>query len=186
MPKQAQNGYKFINFAEIPEGTYVSSSFFSPSDMIDKQALKQFVEQSLEGSDCYLVDLTIGSDNNIVVEIDSDTSVDIDRCVELTRKIEAEFNRDDEDYELEVGSAGLTSPLRVERQYRKNLGNKLEVLTSDGRKLRGVLREVTPEGITLEVEEKVRREGSKRPELVKSPLVLPYTQIKRAEYMLEF
>ena len=79
-----------------------------------------------------------------MVEIDSDTSVDIDECIRLNRLVESEFDRDEEDYELEIGSAGLTSPLRVERQYHKNEGNEVEVLTADGRKLKARSRVPTP------------------------------------------
>ena len=78
--------------------------------MIDKTALAAFIEERLEGSDLFLVDLSISGQNEIRVEIDSDTSVDIDRCVDLTREIESAFDRDVEDYELEVGSSGLTTP----------------------------------------------------------------------------
>ena len=70
----------------------------------------------MEGTDLFLVDVRISKDNNIVVEIDSDTSVDIDECIRLNRLVESEFGRDEEDYELEIGSAGLTSPLRERRQ----------------------------------------------------------------------
>ena len=91
--------------------------------MIDKSALTAVLERGMEGTDLFLVDVRISRDNNIVVEIDSDTSVDIDECIRLNRLVESEFDRDEEDYELEIGSAGLTSPLRVERQYHKNEGN---------------------------------------------------------------
>ena len=107
--------------------------------MIDKSALTAVLERGMEGTDLFLVDVRISKDNNIVVEIDSDTSVDIDECIRLNRLVESEFDRDEEDYELEIGSAGLTSPLRVERQYHKNEGNEVEVLTADGRKLKGIL-----------------------------------------------
>ena len=82
----------------------------------------------------------MSGDNRIVVEIDSYSSVSIDDCVRLNGIIESHFDRDVEDYELEVGSAGLTSPLRVKAQYDKNVGNPVEVLTNDGRKLKGTLK----------------------------------------------
>ncbi len=107
--------------------------------MIDKELLTHTITQALEGTDLYLVELRISAGNEINVEIDSDSTVDIDKCVALTRRIEEVFDRDTEDYELEVGSAGLTSPLKVLRQYEKNIGNEMVVLTRDGRKLHGVL-----------------------------------------------
>ena len=154
--------------------------------MIDKQALSQFIESRLEGSDCFLVDLTIGSDNDITVEIDSDTRVDIDRCIELTREIEAEFDRDTEDYSLEVGSSGLTSPFKKVRQWRKNVGHEISLLTKDGRKLRGTLRAAGDDTFTISVSEKVRHEGAKRPVTEIRDIEMPYSDVKRAECILEF
>ena len=154
--------------------------------MIDKTALKDFIEKQLEGTDLFLVDLTVGADNQITVEIDSDTRVDIDECVNLTHAIEAEFDRDVEDYELEVGSAGLTSPFKVVRQYQKNVGNDVEVLTKDGMKYKGLLREAGPETFTLASDEKVKREGSKRPVVETVERVIPYESVKSARYLLKF
>lgn len=154
--------------------------------MIDKQALGQFIESRLEGSDCFLVDLRIGADNEITVEIDSDSSMDIERCIELTHDIEAEFDRDVEDYSLEVGSSGITSPFRVLRQWRKNVGHEIEVLTTDGRKLHGVLRSAGVDDFTLAVTEKVRHEGAKRPVEETRDMILPYQMVKRAECVLKF
>ena len=108
--------------------------------MIDKIALTKTLEKGMEGTDLFLVDVRIDNDNNITVEIDSDTTVDIDECVRLTRLVETEFNRDEEDYELEIGSAGLTSPLRTPRQYLKNIGNVVEVLTKKGQKSIGTMK----------------------------------------------
>lgn len=154
--------------------------------MIDKQALSQFIESRLEGSDCYLVDLTIGAGNDITVEIDSDTSVDIDRCVELTHEIESKFDREVEDYSLEVGSCGITSPFKVLRQWRKNIGQDIEILTTDGRKLRGTLRKAGEESFTIAYKEKVKKEGAKRPVEEERETELPYSIVKRAECMLKF
>lgn len=154
--------------------------------MIDKQILRDFIESRLEGTDCFLVDLTVSGDNVIRVEIDSMTSVDIDFCVELSRAVEAAFPRDDEDYELEVGSAGLTSPFKVPAQYRKNVGNKVEVLTRDGRKLRGVLTEAGDDSFTVETGVKVRCEGMKKPVEEMRAETFGYDGVKSVRYELEF
>lgn len=154
--------------------------------MIDRQALRQFIESRLEGSDCFLVELSVGGDNNITVEIDSDSRVDIERCVELTREIEAEFDREVEDYSLEVGSSGITSPFKVLRQWRKNVGRDIEVLIAGGRKLRGTLRSAGDTSFTLAVIEKVRHEGAKRPVEEVREIEIPYSDVKRAECMLVF
>lgn len=154
--------------------------------MINKQALTTFIEGRLEGTDLYLVDITISRDNNIVVEIDSDTSVDIDHCVELTRDIEAEFSRDEEDYELEVGSCGLTSPFKVKRQYEKNRGKEVEVLAADGKKYKGLLQDVGDDSFTIISEEKVKKEGAKRPVVEKVVRTFPYADVKYTKYLLQF
>ena len=88
--------------------------------MIDKKEIEAFVEEGLTGSDCFVVDVQVKPDNVIVVEIDNEEGVDIDRCVALHRFLESKLDRDVEDYELEVGSAGITSPFKVLGQYKKN------------------------------------------------------------------
>lgn len=154
--------------------------------MIDKEALARCVEAALEGTDAFIVDVKVTPDNYVTVEIDSQTGVDIDTCAAVTRKIEEEFDRDAEDYELEVGSAGLTSPFKVKAQYDKNLGNRVEVLTREGRKLRGELTEAGPDSFTIEVEEKVKHEGQKRPVLEVRQIALRYDEVKYTKYLLEF
>lgn len=154
--------------------------------MIDKNALKAFVEEQLKDSEYFLTDLKISPANEITVEIDSLTPGDIEECVKLTRAIEEAFDRDDEDYELEVGTAGLTSPLKVRRQYEKYIGRDLEVLTSDARKLHGMLRSVSDDGIVLAIQQKVKKEGSKKPVIETTDLDIPFSLIKRAVYDLKF
>lgn len=154
--------------------------------MIDKQQLAECVEHALEGTDVFIVEIKTSPDNNIVVELDSDSSMDVDTCARVTREIEAAFDREVEDYSLEVGSAGLTAPLRTERQYRKNIGNSLDILTADGRKFTALLTEVTPGGITVEVSRKVKEPGAKRPVMVQEPLELTYDNIKKATYHFDF
>ncbi len=154
--------------------------------MIDKTELSSFIEKQLEGTDLYLVELLVSPSNEIKVEIDSDSSVDIDECIALTRAIEEAFDRDVEDYELEVGSAGLTSPFKVVRQYRKNLGNEVEVLAADDKKYKGMLKEAGPESFTVVCEEKVKPEGAKRPVLEKVERTFGYGDVKYTKYLLQF
>ena len=160
--------------------------------MIDKQLLTQTVSEAMNGTDLFLVDITIGKDNNIVVEVGSPTGVDIDECIRITRHIEAVFNRDVEDYELEVGSAGITSPFKVREQYEMNVGNDIEVLTRDGRKLRGVLTEVQPGDSRTDVTftfthpVKVKEEGKKKPVVVDEAVTLSSADCKYVVYDLKF
>lgn len=160
--------------------------------MIDRQELNETVAKAIEMTDAFIVEIRVTPDNVINVEIDSPTGIDIDTCVAITRAIEARFDRDEEDYELEVGSAGLTLPFKVKGQYEKNIGNRIEVLTRDGRKLRGELTEVgdTKEDgsfdFTILVPEKVKVEGKKRPETVDTPVNLNTSNVKTATYLIEF
>lgn len=154
--------------------------------MIDKNELKAFVEEQLKDSEYFLTDLKISPTNEITVEIDSLTPGDIEECVKLTRAIEEAFDRDVEDYELEVGTAGLTSPLKVRLQYEKYIGRDLEVLTSDGRKLHGMLRSVSDDGIVLATQQKVKKEGYKKPVIETTDHDIPFSLIKRAVYDLKF
>lgn len=154
--------------------------------MIDKKELENFLEEQLKDSEYFLTDVRITPTNEIAVEIDSLTPGDIEECIKLTRAIEEKFDRNVEDYELEVGTAGLTSPLKVRRQYDKFIGRDLEVLTKDGRKLHGMLRSVTDEGITLSIQQKIKKEGVKKPVVETVETDLPFSLIKKAVYDLKF
>ena len=154
--------------------------------MIDKAKLIDVINASIEGSELFLVDVTVSRDNNIVVEIDSMDSVSIDDCANLTRAIESNFDREVEDYELEVGSAGLTSPFKVKQQYDKYMGEEVEVLTKDGKKLKGTLKEAGDETFTLGISKKVKPEGAKRPVEVIEDETFNYSEIKYTKYLIQF
>lgn len=154
--------------------------------MIDKKKLTEVVEDAIKGTDMFLVDINITPDNRVVIELDSETGMDIEACAAVTRKIESEFDRDVEDYELEVGSAGLTSPFKVKAQYMKNLGNEIEVVTRDGRKLQGVLASVGADDFTVEVPTKIKHEGAKRPVVEPVPSVIRFDNVKSAKYVIKF
>lgn len=154
--------------------------------MIDKKELEALVEEGLAGTDCFLVDAEVKPDNILVVEIDNEEGVDIDRCVALHRFLESKLDRDVEDYELEVGSAGITSPFKVLGQYTKNIGNEVEVLTKDGRKLTGVLKSAYPDHFVVTVTKKVKSETSKRKVEVEEDCTLGYDEIKYTKYLIRF
>ena len=154
--------------------------------MIEKAVVTQLVEEHLQASNSYLVDVAIKPGNYIVVEIDSDDSVSIDDCVALSQYIEAHLDRDVEDYELEVGSAGITSPFKVLRQYQKNIGNEVEMLLKSGTKKVGVLTAVDIAGATISVEKKVKPEGAKRPVMVTEEENYPFEEIKYTKYLIRF
>ena len=160
--------------------------FLALHRMINKNDLKEFVESQLVDSDLFLVDISIDKNNCIVVEVDSMESVDIDTCANLNRAIEEHFDGDIDDYQLEVGSAGLTSPFKVKAQYEKNLGNEVEVLTSAGEKLKGVLSEVGDDSFAITIAKKVKRPGEKRPVMVEETVTLNYNETKYTKYLIQF
>lgn len=154
--------------------------------MIDRNLLRESIEKALEGTLAYLVDLRIEPDNHIVVEIDADNGVDINMCAELTRKIEQTFDRDKEDYDLEVGSAGLTSPFKIKQQYIKNIGKEIEVITTDNKKIKGTLRAVNAGDFVIEVPTKVKEDGAKRAKIVAMPQTINFNEVKTAKHILNF
>lgn len=140
----------------------------------------------MEGSDLFVVSCTATPANEVELLIDSDTSVAIDQCVALSRAIEAEFDRDVEDFELMVASAGIGSELKQLRQYRKLVGRPVEVLLTNGIKILALLDKVSEEEITLSYEEKQAVEGKKRKELVKVTRTYPFSEIKYTKEHLDF
>lgn len=154
--------------------------------MILKSTVEQTVIDYLSDTDYYLVDLKVGNDNCISVEIDSFDGVDVAFCSKLNRHIEAQFDRDVEDFELEVSSAGLTEPFKVLKQYEKNLGNEVEVLTKTGIKQSGVLTRVSEDEFEIEIEKTVKPEGAKRKMIVSEKLAYKYQDIKTTKYIIRF
>ena len=154
--------------------------------MIDKNVVTRIVEEWLEDKDYFLVDITVSPDDKIVVEIDHAEGVWIDDCVELSRYIESKLNREEEDYELEVGSAGIGQPFKVLKQYQIHIGKDVEVLTKDGEKWVGVLTDVNEQNFTVIIEKKVKPEGAKRPKLVEEAVTFTYDEIKYTKYLISF
>ena len=144
------------------------------------------VEERLASSDNYLVDVVIEPDNRIVVEIDNDKAVSIDDCVELSRYLESCLDRDVEDYELEVGSVGVTSPFKVLRQYLKNIGNEVEIQLKNGPRVTGVLKSADEKGVVVSVEKKVKPEGAKKKITVVEDEAHTFEEIKYTKYLIRF
>ena len=156
--------------------------------MISRELVRQVAEEWLEGKEYFLVDVDVKPGGSIVVEIDHADGVWIDDCVELSKYIEGRIDREEEDYELEVGSAGIGQPLKVERQYRNLVGKEVEVLDAGGRKTRGTLKSVDPDGAGFVVEtmEKVRREGAKRPSVEAVEHAFRMDKVKYTKQLITF
>ena len=154
--------------------------------MINKQELIDVINTELEGSDIFLVEVKVSADNIIDVAIDSMGSVTIDDCIALNNKVLDHFDRDVEDYELTVGSYGISDPFKVLQHYKKNMGGEVEVLTKDGKKLKGTLKDANEEGFTLTITKKVKLEGKKRPVMVEVDRTFNMNNIKYTKYLLSF
>ena len=154
--------------------------------MIEKKMLIVLTEEYLKDSPNYLVDVIVGADNTITVEIDNDRGVDIDDCVALSRHLESELDRDAEDFELTVTSAGLTSPFKTQRQYRKYEGKEVEVLGKNGQKMTGLLKSSNAEGFTLTVSKKVKPEGAKRKTEMEEDIRFAFDEVKFTKYLIRF
>lgn len=154
--------------------------------MIDCEKILAIAERELEGTDLFTVSCKCSPSNEVELLIDSDTHVTIERCVELSRKIEAEFDRDEEDFSLTVASAGIGSELKNIRQYRKLIGQSVEVLLLSGVKVLAKLNEVSDEGITISYEEKQAVEGKKRKVLVEVLRTYRFDEIKYTKEYLDF
>ena len=154
--------------------------------MIERNTVKTVVEEWLSGNDYFLVDVTFTPDDRIVVEIDHADGVWIEDCAELSRFMQERFGDELGDYELEVGSAGIGQPFKVEQQYVNHIGKEVEVLNADGKKVQGVLKQVDGRNFVVSVKEKQKLEGKKRPQLVEVDKTYNMDNIKDTKYLLSF
>ena len=154
--------------------------------MIDKNVVKNLVEEWLADKDYFLVDVTVSPEDKITVEIDHADGVWIDDCAKLSQFIEDHLSRDEEDYELEVGSAGLGQPFKVPQQYVCFVGKDVEVLDADGKKYKGLLKSVDGNNFTVTTQEKVKVEGKKRPQLTDVDHTFDMNKVKYTKYLISF
>lgn len=155
--------------------------------MIDKSKITPIViEQLAQNSELFLVDIKISPSNEIEVIIDSDTNVNVDTCIKLSRQIESHFDRETEDFQLTVSSAGIGQALKLERQMRKVLDREVEVLLTNGIKLKGLLVDVDATSITIKYEEKVVVEGKKRKQTIETNRKIEVDQTKSIKEIISF
>ena len=179
----------FLYFCSVQwnEGLAKAPHFhYNYTIMTDKNTIKKLVEEWLEGKDYFLVDIEISQDNKIVVEIDHADGVWIEDCVELSKYIEDHLDRDKEDFELEVGSAGLGQPFKVPQQYTNFIGKEVEVLDADGKKTKGVLKAVEGDRFVVTTQEKVKPKGKKRPVLIDVDKEFGMNEVKYTKYIISF
>lgn len=154
--------------------------------MIEKKVIINIVEDTLKDSPLFLVEVVIRPGNIIVVEVDSKDGVSIEDCIVLSKKIESNFDREVEDFELEVGSAGVTSPFKIQKQYEMNIGNEVEVLSKKGQKLSGILSACDDNGFTVIITKMEKPEGAKKKVAVEEQHVFQYDEVKYTKYLIRF
>jgi len=153
--------------------------------MIDKAKIVELVSEQLDER-MFLVDVQISATGVIRVFIDSFDGITIERCVQISRHLEGNLDREVEDFELQVSSAGLSEPFRVKEQYYKNAGRNIEILTDAGEKHTGLLKLATPDYIILETKLKEKAEGQKKKQLTVREYKLEYGEIKSAKVVVSF
>ena len=149
--------------------------------MIDKNVVKTLVDKWLEDNkdkEYFLVDIQVDDDHK--------DGVVIDDCVSLSEFINDNLDRDVEDYELEVGSTGLGQPFKVPQQYEINIGEEVEVLDKEGKKVKGILKSVDGKEFTVTVNEKVKVEGKKRPVKMDVDHAYNMDEVKYTKYVIRF
>ena len=144
------------------------------------------VEGWLNKGDYFLVDIIMDADDRIVIEIDHADGVWIEDCAELSRYLQEQLGDELGDYELEVGSAGIGQPFKVEQQYKNHIGDEVEVLDAEGKKVQGTLKEVNGREFVLTVKEKQTVEGKKRPVIMDVDKNYSMDSVKYAKYVLAF
>ena len=153
--------------------------------MISKDTIKTLVEEWLKQSNYFLVDIEMDADR-IAIEIDQADGVWIEDCAELSRYLQEQVGDELGDYELEVGSAGIGQPFKVEQQYQNHIGDEVEVLQQDGKKITGVLKAVEGRQFVVTAKEKHVPEGKKRPVLVEVDKEYSMDEVKSTKYVLNF
>ncbi|MFP9100063.1 ribosome assembly cofactor RimP [Flavobacterium sp. RHBU_24] len=154
--------------------------------MAFKDKVASLLNQALdERPDLFLIDLSIGTDNKITVTVDGDNGVNLQDCIDISRAIEHNLDREEEDFSLEVASAGATSPLKLPRQFKKNIGRTVLVSTPDG-ETEAPLAGATDEGIILEWQAREPKQVGKGKETVTKRVEIPYSSIKQAVVVIKF
>jgi len=157
--------------------------------MISKKLVAGLIKERIEELDngLFIVSLEIYSGNVIHVELDKyEGNVAVTDCMSVSRNVEHNLDREDEDFELSVSSAGLNNGLRVFPQYKKNIGRGVKVKLNEGGSIEGTMIDATPEAITVQTSRKERIEGRKKKETIIEDHVLTMDKIKETKIIISF
>ncbi|MBE6224013.1 MAG: ribosome assembly cofactor RimP [Bacteroidales bacterium] len=155
--------------------------------MITAEALSGVIAGYLTEKGLFLVDIEISKDNDITIAVESsEGDVKIENCVDIDHIVSGVFDRDVEDYSLTVTSAGLDQPFKVLQQYRKFIGNEVEVVVKGGGKMKGILSSANEEGFEVTVSKMVKVEGSKKKVQQDTVTMFSYDGIKSCKPVIKF
>jgi ribosome maturation factor RimP len=152
-----------------------------------KQTVENLLDAALESyPELFLVDLKVGADNSIKVILDGDNSVRLADCVAISRAVEHELDRDTIDFSLEVTSVGVSTPLQLPRQYKKNIGRKIEVTTTAAKTLVGILVKADDTALELSWKTREPKPIGKGKHTVTKTAAVPYATIDKAQILVQF
>ena len=157
--------------------------------MINKEKVIALVEERMNelNNGLYIVELTISSANSIHVEIDKIVGgVTVTDCVSVSRNVEHNLYRDEEDFELHVSSAGLDKPLRHINQYIKNIGRRVEIVRKDGEKLEGEIIKITDDTMIIKDQVSKQIENKKKKVLVEEVTEVHFSDVKESKIVISF
>ena len=184
-----KNVYICIGFTENNEKAFARMPFFVTQikDMEFRKKIEELLSGFLEErKDLFLVDLKFSAADDITVILDGDQGVTLQDCLDASRAIEFNMDREEHDFSLQVMSAGLSEPLTTPRQYRKNIGRELDLLMTDSTKIEGELAKVDEDKITLVLRYRKPKEVGKGKVDVVEEKEIPYTEIKKALVTIKF
>ena len=154
--------------------------------MISKSLIQKLVEEEIASTEYFIVDVLVDTSNRIRVEIDGNHGVKISDCVQISRHIEGNLDREVEDFELTVSSAGMSQPFKILRQYERYLGREVETLTVDGQKYKGILVLANEDELVLNVTSKEKVEGQKKKQIISRKINVPMEQVKETKVVISF
>lgn len=156
--------------------------------MISESLVRKLAEERIAEleKDYFIVDVKVSSTNVIRVEIDGDQGVAINDCVSISRNIEHNLDRESQDFELTVSSAGMDQPFKILRQYQRYLGRDVQLTTVEGKRHKGKLLSANKEEVAIEVRSKEKVEGKKKKQIINSKILVPMEQVKETRVVISF
>jgi len=154
---------------------------------MNQELVKQLLSEALEENESlFLIELSFLANSKILIELDGDSGINLKECIRINRHIEQNLDREEEDFVLEVTSVDITKPLKVQRQYLKNIGKIITVKSTEGIKTEGELTQVDDEGVVLEWKAREPKPIGKGKVTVAKKATIAYRDIQEAKVKIIF